>query len=70
MSAAPREMLDTPREMLDALREMSAAPHEMSAAPHVMSAATCLMFVKDQKGRLDVPPGPQGALLPLYMKKL
>ena len=42
----------------------------MLAALRVMLATTCLMFVKDQKGGLDVPPGPQGALLPLYMKKL
>ena len=58
------------KQMSATPREMSAAPHKMSAALRIMSAATCLMFVKGQKGGLDVPPRPQGAPLPLYMKKL
>ena len=29
---------------------------QMSAAPCIMSAATHLMFAKDQRGGLDVPP--------------
>ena len=28
----------------------------MSAAPGIMSAATHLMFAKDQRGGLDMPP--------------
>ena len=51
--------------------EMSAATHEMSAALRVMLAATHLMFVKDQKGGLDVPPRPKGAPpTPIHEKTL
>ena len=37
--------------------KIMAPPYKMLAAPCIMSAATHLMFAKDQRGGVELPPG-------------
>merc|ERR1711973_435691 len=60
MSCKLLQMLVIPRKMTAGPHKMTAGPRKMTATPRKMTAATHLMFVKDQRGGLRSPPGPQG----------